>query len=280
MTVLSVWSTRLLLYSPSYSPALSLQRRRIALSQYSHSPTASQAAVVTEDVWGHIPSTRIQNGRIDEELGIFRAAYQLTPTITPEATAEATARKWLVEDGTRFGIDTPEVLELVSEKQSLGAHHLTFQQTLAGVKVYGRFVHVNLDRAGLPTMVISGYAPHLENITSFNPVPALNATQAESLAQRAVSETGATSRTPDLLVLPDNPPRLVWRIIVWPDSSPGEWEVVLDANTGALIQLMDLRIFSRAHTEEMYPPHITIPQTQKNQVSTPPGRDPYGCMTL
>ena len=138
-------------------------------------PAASQAAVVTEDVWGHIPSTRVQNGRIDEELGIFRAAYQLTPTITPEATAEATARKWLVEDGTRFGIDTPEVLELVNEKQSLGAQHLTFQQTLGGVKVYGRFVHVNLDREGLPTMVISGYAPHLENITSFNPIPALNA---------------------------------------------------------------------------------------------------------
>lgn len=213
-------------------------------------PAASQAAVVTEDVWSYIPSTRVQNGRIDEELGIFRAAYQLTPAITPEATAEATARKWLADDGARFGIDTPDVLELVNEKQSLGAQHLTFQQTLAGVKVYGRFVHINLDKTGLPTMVISGYAPHLENVTFFNPIPALNATQAESLAQRAVSETGASSRTPDLLVLPDNPPRLVWRIIVWPDSSSGEWEVVLDANTGALIHLMDLRIFSRAHTED------------------------------
>ena len=226
-------------------------------------PAASQAAVVTEDVWGHIPSTRVQNGRIDAELGIFRAAYQLTPTIAPDATAEATVRKWLVEDGTRFGIDTPDLLELVSEKQSLGAQHLTFQQTLAGVKVYGRFVHVNLDRAGLPTMVISGYAPHLENITSFSPVPALNATQAESLAQRAVSELGASSRTPDLLVLPDNPPRLVWRIIVWPNSSPGEWEVVLDANTGTLIQLMDLRIFSRAHTEEMSAQHNHPPSPKE-----------------
>ncbi len=226
-------------------------------------PAASQAAVVTENAWGHIPSTRVQNGRIDEELGIFRAAYQLVPTITPEATAEATARKWLADDGARFGIDTPDVLELVNEKQSLGAQHLTFQQTLAGVKVYGRFVHVNLDRAGLPTMVISGYAPHLENVTSFSPTPAINLTQAESLAQRAVSQTGASSRTPDLLVLPDNPPRLVWRVIVWPDSSPGEWEVVLDANTGALIHLMDLRIFSRAHTEARSVQHNHPPVSEK-----------------
>ena len=248
-----------------YTIRAEAQDRRGAIESL---PATSQAAVVTENIWGHIPSTRVQNGRIDEELGIFRAVYQLNPTITPEATAEATARKWLADDGTRFGIGTPDVLELVNEKQSFGAQHLTFQQTLAGVKVYGRFVHVNLDKTGLPVMAISGYAPHLEGITSFNPVPALNAAQAESLAQRAVSETGASSRAPELLILPDNPPRLVWRVIVWPDSYPGEWEVVLDANTGALIHLMDLRVFSRAHTEDLPVQQAHLPDPEETNKRT------------
>ena len=205
-------------------------------------PPASRSAVVTQNMWTYLPSTAVENGRIDESLGIFRAAYRLSPEMTPEATPEATARKWLLSDGKTFGILTPNVLELVQEKETIGAHHLTFQQPLAGVMVYGRFVHVNLNRSGLPVMATSGYAPHLEAIGTFNPVPVIGASQAESLARLAVSPDGATSGPADLLVLPDDPPRLIWRIVVWPDSSHGEWEVLLDANTGSLIQLMDQRM--------------------------------------
>ena len=208
-------------------------------------PQASRSAVVTKNVWTHLPTVDVANGRMDEELGILRAAYRLNPIMTPEATPEATVRTWLDIDGDKFGIQMPDMLELVREKETIGARHLTFQQTLAGVGVYERFVHVNLDRSGLPVMVTSGYAPHLERIDIFNPNPALSATQAESIAKRAISPDGATSDPPELLVLPDRSPRLIWRIIVWPDSFPSEWEVLLDANTGALIQLMDQRIFSR-----------------------------------
>lgn len=207
-------------------------------------PAASRNAVVQKSVWTNLPTTRVVNGRLDEQLGILRAAYRLNPDMTPEATPEATARTWLLQDGEPFGIRTPEVLELVSERESIGAHHLTFQQTLAGIPVYGRFVHVNLNQTGLPVMVISGYAPHLEDMDAFNPVPALSAAQAESLAQRAISNDGATSQPAELLVLPDNPPRLIWQTIASPDTGIGEWEVLLDANTGALIQLMNLLVFS------------------------------------
>ncbi len=206
-------------------------------------PVASRAAVATGNMWTHLPSISTANGRIDENLGILRAAYRLTPAMEPEATPEATVRTWLLLDGEDFGIYIPERLELVNEKETFGARHLTFQQTLAGVKVYGRFVHVNLDQSGLPVMATSGYAPHLEAVDAFDPVPAISALQAESLAQRAVSPDGAISGPAELLVLPDDPPRLIWRIIVFSDSVPGEWEVLLDANTGALIQLKDQRMF-------------------------------------
>ncbi|MCY3487494.1 MAG: T9SS type A sorting domain-containing protein [Bacteroidetes bacterium] len=207
-------------------------------------PAASRGAVVQENVWTNLPTTRVANGRIDEQLGILRAAYRLNPDMIPEATPETTARTWLLQDGEPFGILTPEILELVSERESTGALHLTFQQTLADIPVYGRFVHVNLNQTGLPAMVISGYAPHLENVDAFSSVPALSAAQAESLAQRAISDEGATAQPAELLVLPDDPPRLIWQTIVSPDTGIGEWEVLLDANTGTLIQLMDLLVFS------------------------------------
>lgn len=207
-------------------------------------PPASRTAVVTENSWTQIPTLDVENGRIDVELGILRAAYRLAPAITPEATPEATVRTWLLQDGESFGIRMPNLLELVREKETAGARHLTFQQTLAGVKVYGRFFHVSLNQAGIPVMATSGYAPHLETIEAFHPTPTLQATEAASLARRTVSSRGATSNPAELFVLADNPPRLIWRTIVWPDSSAGEWEVLLDANTGELIQLMDQRVFS------------------------------------
>ncbi len=212
-------------------------------------PEASRSFVAELNIWTDFSTTRTANGRIDDELGILRAAYRLSLDMNPESTLEATVRSWLARDGEDFGIGAPEALQLVQKKETFGAHHLTFQQTLAGVPVYGRFVHVNLNRAGLPVMAISGYAPHLERVDAFHPVPALSATQAESLAQRAVSRDGAISTPAELLVLPGQPPRLIWRIVAWRDDTPEEWEVLLDANTGQLIQLLDQRVYSHAHPD-------------------------------
>ncbi len=212
-------------------------------------PETSLRVVVERDIWADFSSTQVANGRIDDELGILRAAYRLSLDMTPESTLESTVRSWLARDGEDFGIGAPEALQLVQKKETYGAHHLTFQQTLAGVPVYGRYVHVNLNRAGLPVMAISGYAPHLERVDAFHPVPALSAAQAESLAQRAVSRDGAISTPAELLVLPGHPPRLVWRTVAWPDDTLEEWEVLLDANTGELIQLLDQRVHSHAHPD-------------------------------
>ncbi|MCY4000309.1 MAG: T9SS type A sorting domain-containing protein [Bacteroidetes bacterium] len=207
-------------------------------------PLSSRSAVVTENAWVDIPTVDIANGRMDKELEILRAAYQLYPTITAHSTPEATVRAWLEHDGPEFGIHFPEHLELIHQTETVGAHHLTFQQTLGGVKVYERYLHVNLDSSGLPVMATSSYEPHLEDVGLFDSNPSITASQAESIAQDAISPEDATSTPAELLVLPDHPPRLIWRVIVWPDADPSEWEVLLDAQSGTLIQLMDQRIFS------------------------------------
>jgi len=205
-------------------------------------PLSSRSVVVFENTWAQVSSVDVAHGRMDEDLGVLRAAYQLYPTITVASTPEATVRAWLEDDGKDFGINLPERLELIRETETTGARHLTFQQTLGGVKVYERYLHVNLDRSGLPVMATSSYDPLLEDVRLFNSTPSLSTSQATSVAQDAVSTEGVTSAPAELLVLPDQPPRLIWRVIVWTDTHPYEWEVLLDAHTGELIQMRDMRI--------------------------------------
>ncbi|MCY4172084.1 MAG: T9SS type A sorting domain-containing protein [Bacteroidetes bacterium] len=213
---------------------------------YQALPAASQLMVVSENDWTSYETIDISDGRIDKQLGILRAAYNLNPDIVPDATPEATARKWLEVDGHKFGIHLTETLELVRETETVGASHLTFQQTLSGVRVFGSYMHVNIGRSGLPVMATSTYMPHIEQVDTFQPIPAIHASQAEIIAQQAVSDQSASSMPAELFVLPNQSPRLIWKVIAWPDSIAAEWEVLIDANTGALIQLMDQRIFLRS----------------------------------
>ena len=205
-------------------------------------PASSQSLVLAHDRLSQFQTERIPGGRIDVNLGILRAAYRLKPDMSVQATAEATALQWLAENGAQFGINALEHLELFKDVEAHRVRHLTFQQTFAGLPVYRRFVQVNLGVDGLPSMVLSGYAPHLEQPAALSPIPAIAAAQAQELARMAVSAGGARTGEPVLQFYPETVPRLVWVVVAWPDGAPGEWEVLLDARSGETIHLIDLRM--------------------------------------
>ncbi|MDE2958249.1 MAG: T9SS type A sorting domain-containing protein [Bacteroidota bacterium] len=212
-------------------------------------PESSKALVVTQDRASQFRTERVVGGRIDLDHQVLRAAYRIESDLPPQATAELTARAWLNAEGSPFGIRSSATLELIKEVNSLGAQHLTFRQTLAGVPVYRRFVQINLGPQGQPTMVQSGYAPHLEEIASFNPVPVISRTQAENIAGEAIALAGdAHIDSVALRVYPDAVPRLVWRVLAWPNGQPGDWEVLLDAHSGEIIHLMDRRMYRHSHS--------------------------------
>ncbi len=213
--------------------------------QQSQLPEASRQYVVAYDPLTQFRTERVPDGRMDMDLGILRAAYRLSPQMDPQATPEATARTWLELEGTRFGINSTQNLELTRDAGTQGVRHLTFQQTMAGIRVYGRFVQVSLGTNGLPVMAQSGYAPHLDEAQAIRSDPAIKGDQAEALASYAVSTQGAQTSRAELLVYPEEAPRLAWRIIAIPDDYAGEWEVLLDANTGQIIHLIDLQIRAR-----------------------------------
>src|SRR5690606_16426898 len=150
------------------------------------------------------------------------------------------AQAYLRSTAAQFGwSEAVDDLERVSVQHRRNSTHLVYQQMFFGLPVHERQVKVNLDAAGQPTMVFSGYAPHLRHITTFNPQPRLAATEAQARARRAVSEQDAQTSEPELVVVPTDPPHLAWRLLAWPAEVVAEWEVLIDAHTGELLQLFN-----------------------------------------
>ncbi len=211
-------------------------------------PAASLPFVTQVDVSVQFNQRSIPDGRIDTDSGILRAAFRIQAEGPPLATPEQTARAWMAENRIRFGWTTADDLELTEEIRTSYSTHLTFQQTFHGVPVHRRRVKVNLGPSGLPTMVLSGYAPHLAEIDAFDATPTVSSDQAKRQAQQLVSAAGASSSEPELVVYPLATPVLVWRVIAWPVGAPGEWEVLLNAHSGATIHLLD-RVIRHRHED-------------------------------
>ena len=202
-------------------------------------PESTRRFVVISDPVSQLPATAVEGGRVDPESGVYRAVYRIPATTPVLESPDATARAYLEAEKERFGWTTAEDLQLVDEHAARYSRHLTYQQIFAGVPVYNRFVKVSLGSDGRPAMVTSGYAPHLEDITGFNPAPRLDESAAVRIAGLAFGSDSAHADPARLVVYPDTPPRLAWKMVVWTPQSGGEWEVLVDAATGELIFVMD-----------------------------------------
>ena len=202
-------------------------------------PQRSHSYLIKQDPLSNFNLRNIDGQIIDADLSILRAGFDLSPDISVMATPEATARAWVDLYGKEYGITSSKHLEVIRETGAHGVRNITFQQVFAGIPVYRRYVHVNLGLHGLPTMVQSGYAPHLERVPLISTDPALSENQAQELAGHAISSGKFEIYRSELRIFPEPQPRLIWRIHVSPAHAPGAWEVIIDAQTGELIQILD-----------------------------------------
>ncbi|MEM9667172.1 MAG: M4 family metallopeptidase, partial [Bacteroidota bacterium] len=209
-----------------------------------------------------VQATRaVPQGRVDAETGVLRAAYRLQAA--PHAGApEQAARAFLQRRHADFGMQAhARDLQVVRAVEGAHSRHVTFQQTVRGVPVYGRYVQVNLDLDGRATMVLSDYASYLDEAARrLDPQPTLDETAARAVARQAVSAEGA-ARTLDatLVVLPNKPVQLAWRVIALPRGVVAEWEVLVDAHRGDVIQLLDVSTCGGKHAPGAHAGHPHAP---------------------
>ena len=202
-------------------------------------PDSSKSKVIRHDPLLQFRLEPKGNERTDLDHGVIRAAYQLQPDMRALDSPEATARAWLQIHAGRFGISRIANLTLIRHVKTGGIHHLTFGQTHQGVPVYNRTIQVNLGRDGLPSMVLSAYAPHLDKGPAVGILPKLLADDAKEQAALAVSDQAVQTGDATLHIYPSAPPRLIWKVMAWPETAPGAWEVMVDARNGAIIHLID-----------------------------------------
>ena len=188
---------------------------------------------------------RASGGRVDAETGLARAAYHIHRSGGDGRLPVQAARAYLRKAASAFGW-APDLHELEVESVRTRSHssHVTFRQVLRGIPLYQRQVRVSLDRAGQPSMVISGYAPHLEQAGNFDPRPRLTPEAAAARA-RALGAGAVQAGSPELVVYPASPPRLAWRFTAWMEEASAEWDVLVDAHSGELIQLVDQTMHSK-----------------------------------
>ena len=227
-------------------------------------PAPMQPLVVDSDPTVNFRTVSVPGGRMDVDAEVMRAVFRLKPTGQAAEAPEATARAWIDAEADRFGWLSSEEFDL--ERSILGRYstHLSFRQTFNGVRVFNRFVQVNLSAGGYPTMVLSGYAPHLRDIKNFNPAPALAAAQASDIARRSVYDGLVRTGEAELFVYPSAEPRLVWRVVTWPEGIPLSWEVLVDAHTGEVIYLYQLLIHGDTLSE--IPTPTDVPTTPAEEV--------------
>lgn len=170
----------------------------------------------------------------------------LAAAAAPEAAAEAAARQFMAAYGPVFGLQgRPGELEVLrAAVREDGRSYVRFQQTAAGVPVFGGELVVQVSPAGGVEAVIGKALPNLPPPAQ----PALTAAEAQAAALQAVAsvhgiDPGALRATEPALWLYNpvltephaGPTRLVWRLEVVPvDLLPIRQLVLIDARRGSV----------------------------------------------
>ncbi|MEZ4699825.1 MAG: T9SS type A sorting domain-containing protein [Rhodothermales bacterium] len=207
------------------------------------------ARYAPEDTLTRFRTRVVPEGRVDIDDGVLRARYRIEAPPPPASLGdEAVARRYLADQAGSFGMEASlDDLVLADRVESEGARHLTFQQMYRGIPVYHRTVRVNLDGRRAPAMVLSGYAPNLARNAALDVQPLRSAGEVLALARDALQGDLARSVPAELVVIPRPEPRLAWRLVAWSERNHGEWELLIDDRSGALIQIRDLSTHARPY---------------------------------
>lgn len=157
-----------------------------------------------------------------------------------EGTHEQVARAFLADFGSLVGLDPEDATTLRHQRNESwrGRTMVHLQQQHAGVPVSGGSVMVKLDRASRPTLVTST----LRSGLTVDMTPAVDAGTVRATAEAAVGGLLQGSQEPQLTVVPTaGGGQLVYRVHVFTDAPPAAWQVTVDALSGAVRSVDDLR---------------------------------------
>ncbi|MGH2537448.1 MAG: BACON domain-containing protein, partial [Candidatus Promineifilaceae bacterium] len=181
----------------------------------------------------------IENGQADARTGAPVALWRVNYPARGE-TAEAQARDYLSANAEFLGLKSADLadLSLAGQRQGPAGATVRFDQTANGLPVYAAEIAVHISPAGLVTYVSSSYRPDVSL------APAKPALSAEQARQALLDHLGAAGPfrydQTSLAVQPTEAGgRLIYLVRVVADQPAGDWEALVDAASGDLLQVLD-----------------------------------------
>ncbi len=196
--------------------------------------------------------------RIDAATDELRAAYSLNGLSVEGSTAIERARSVVRKMSSALAISDEKQLTISSVAVSPTGEHVTFQQVFDGVPVIRRQVKVNIDNDRTPTLLFSSFEKEVYNRSYRWPVGQV---RAEEILHDSI-DLESILQPPGRAVFIAESPMAVYRAIVTRRDRPGEWEIVLDASSGELLQVLSLsaHVF-REEKDSDVPSGRTVQQT-------------------
>ena len=206
----------------------------------------------------------IQNGhwRIGVDSDLVRAGYMLAYEV-PNGSPLATARTFLSDYASDLGIrnDLADI-NLTAERETPGGYRLRFTQVTAGYPVYRSDIVVSINHKNQVVMLQNGYQPLPRN---FQPELRIPEQAAFDLARQYLELSGqpdALRSSLEILVVDENP-ALVYNIFLRSfERQLGEWEVLVDAGNGNILQARNITINETGYGYVFDPDPVTRSQSQ------------------
>lgn len=185
------------------------------------------------------PSNTTEFGSYDARTGYPVALYHLDDH-TEGNTPELRAKYWLRQNALRLGLSDPNLadLQLKHVRNGQSGSNVRFIQSHLGLPVHGAEVVVNLDRKGNVRFVSSSYATGLPDQL----LPAnMTASQARAQAINWIGLQGPLQldRNQQVVWTHGDDVRLAWEVRLVGAEPIGDWEAIIDANTGEFVVLQD-----------------------------------------
>lgn len=186
-------------------------------------------------------------GQLDAATGAARTLFSLDFR-GDAADPVGTARAYLAGDAARLGLagaPTEEALPVRAVSRGKASTVVRFEQRLVGLPVHGGEIAVAVGPKGRISFVSSSYRLGLGA-----PVNARRRDAAEAL-DAALAHLGSplaiTLALDARIYAAEDGARHVWRVLLDPQGAPeGEWELLVDAESGAILAAEDKLLYADA----------------------------------
>lgn len=189
----------------------------------------------------------LQDLRMSRWSGKALAMYNLRERVQ-STDPETAARLFLEANREILGLtdETLSDLSLRHSRTSLAGTTLRFAQAFHGVPVYDSEITLNISPDGYITFVMNGYKA-VPPLTEVNPAVGQEAARNAIIDRIGLVGPMQFDQTRLVVFRQNTSTRLAWNVRMVGESPIGDWDALVDAQTGEIFKLKDMSCYYHEH---------------------------------